>query len=42
MAEWTDRDQVPDDPEGISLTREMMTVFKEEESQIRKEDVEIY
>ena len=29
VAEWTDRDQVPDDPEGISLTREMMTVFKE-------------
>lgn len=29
VAEWTERDQVPDDPEGISLTREMMTVFKE-------------
>lgn len=29
VAQWVDRSQVPEDPEGISLTREMMTVFKE-------------
>ena len=28
MAVWMDRDQIPDDEYGISLTREMMTVFK--------------
>ncbi len=28
LAQWVDRSEVPDDPEGISLTREMMTVFK--------------
>ncbi len=29
VAQWASREEVPDDPEGISLTREMMTVFKE-------------
>ena len=29
VAQWVSREEVPDDPEGISLTREMMTVFKE-------------
>ena len=29
VAQWASREEVPEDPEGISLTREMMTVFKE-------------
>ena len=29
-AEWVHYSDVPDDPEGLSLTREMMTVFKKE------------
>ena len=28
VAQWASREEVPEDPEGISLTREMMTVFK--------------
>lgn len=28
MATWMERENIPDDPEQISLTREMMTVFK--------------
>lgn len=28
IAEWKNREDIPDDPEGISLTREMMTRFK--------------
>ena len=28
MAVWMERENIPDDPEQISLTREMMTVFK--------------
>ena len=31
MAVWMDRESIPDDPEQISLTREMMTVFKNRE-----------
>ena len=29
VAQWASREEVPEDPEGISLTREMMTMFKE-------------
>ena len=29
LAEWVDYRQVPDDPEGLSLTREMMVYFRE-------------
>ena len=30
MAEWVDYRDVPDDPEGLSLTREMMITFREQ------------
>lgn len=29
VAEWISGDEIPDDPEGLSLTREMMTQFRE-------------
>ncbi len=28
LAEWVDYKDVPDDPEGLSLTREMMVHFR--------------
>ncbi len=30
LAEWVDYRDVPDDPEGLSLTREMMTYFRKQ------------
>ena len=30
LAEWVDYRDVPDDPEGLSLTREMMITFREQ------------
>ena len=31
LAEWVDYRDIPDDPEGLSLTREMMITFREAE-----------
>ena len=33
LAEWVDYRDVPDDPEGLSLTREMMTYFRKQREQ---------
>ena len=30
VAEWVDYRDIPDDPEGLSLTREMMITFREQ------------
>lgn len=35
-AEWVDYRDIPDDPEGLSLTREMMLVFREEQKKREK------
>lgn len=34
LAEWVDYQNVPDDAEGLSLTAEMMTVFKKEREKV--------
>lgn len=36
LAEWVDYTEIPDDPEGLSLTREMMLVFREEQKKKQK------
>ena len=33
LAEWVDYRDVPDDPEGLSLTREMKTYFRKQREQ---------
>ena len=38
VAEWVDYRDIPDDVEGLSLTHEMMTVFREEQK--RKESLD--
>lgn len=35
-AEWIDYADIPDDPEGLSLTREMMVFFREEQKRKQK------
>lgn len=37
LAEWIDYKDVPDDPEGLSLTREMMQTFREKKKREHKE-----
>ena len=32
LAEWFEREEMPVEPEGVSLTNEMMMVFKNGES----------
>lgn len=37
LAEWVDYRDIPDDPEGLSLTREMMITFREQKTRENKE-----
>lgn len=37
VAEWVDYRNIPDDPEGLSLTREMMLFFREKKREEHKE-----
>ena len=37
LAEWIDYKDVPDDPEGLSLTREMMQTFREKKKREHEE-----
>lgn len=37
VAEWVDYTDIPDDPEGLSLTREMMLYFREEQKKCKKQ-----
>lgn len=37
LAEWIDYKDVPNDPEGLSLTREMMQTFREKKKREHEE-----